>query len=136
MIVRVRLQALKQSSWQELIIRFLLGGAAAILAGIVANYLGPAFGGLFLAFPAVFCASATLIEQHERSRKEQRGLRGSQRGRGAAALDASGAAVASIGMAAFGACVWLFAAWPALAMCVAAAAWAAISYLLWWLIRR
>jgi hypothetical protein len=32
-------------------------------AGLVADIFGPATGGLFLAFPAIFCASVTLIER-------------------------------------------------------------------------
>ena len=40
--------------------------------GLVANVWGPAWGGLFLAFPAIFCASATLIEKHEREEKEKK----------------------------------------------------------------
>jgi hypothetical protein len=51
------------------------------------------FGGLFLAFPAIFPASATLIEQHERRRKQGTGGHGTLRGRRAAALDAAGASI-------------------------------------------
>jgi hypothetical protein len=32
---------------------------------------------VFLAVPAIFCASATLIEKHERDRKQKLGLSGS-----------------------------------------------------------
>src|SRR3954462_13660389 len=55
-------------------------------------------GGLFLAFPAIFLASATLIEAHERRRKRETGLRGNRRGRQAAALDAAGATFGSAGL--------------------------------------
>jgi hypothetical protein len=61
-----------------------------------------------LAFPSIFCASATLIETHERERKEKAGLRGARRGKEAAELDAAGAALGSIGLLTFGAAVWLF----------------------------
>ena len=71
--------------------RFVLGGLATVVAGVVADIWGPAAGGLFLAFPAIFCASATLIEKHERERKEKKGLKGEERGKNAAALDAAGA---------------------------------------------
>jgi hypothetical protein len=50
-------------------------------------------GGLFLAFPAIFPASATLVEKHEAENKKRRGLSGMVRGREAAALDAAGAAM-------------------------------------------
>lgn len=62
-----------------------------------------------MAFPAIFCASATLIEKHERERKEQKGLKGAERGRSAAALDAVGAGLGSAALAAFGAVIWFFA---------------------------
>ena len=42
-----------------------------------------------LAFPAIVCASATLIEGNERRKKEKRGLRGKQLGREAAALNSA-----------------------------------------------
>ena len=47
-----------------------------VLAGVIAKKFGPVVGGLFLAFPAIFPASATLIEKHERERKERKGLKG------------------------------------------------------------
>jgi hypothetical protein len=66
MMVRVKLSAFKQSHWYEHVVRFALGGLATVVAGLVADIWGPESGGLFLAFPAIFCASATLIEKHER----------------------------------------------------------------------
>jgi hypothetical protein len=59
-----------------------------------------------LAFPAIFCASATLIEKHERERKAEKGLRGERRGKQAAALDAAGAGLGSFGLAAFALACW------------------------------
>ena len=88
MVVHVKLSALKEGRWYEYLVRFVLGGLATVVAGIVADTWGPAAGGLFLAFPAIFCASATLIEKHERQRKERKGLAGKERGKNAAALDA------------------------------------------------
>ena len=46
-----------------------------------AEKFGPGIGGLFLAFPAIFPASATLIEKHEEQRKQVRGLQGTRRAR-------------------------------------------------------
>src|SRR5258708_9788544 len=109
MVVRVKWSAFKQSRWYEFVLRFVLGGLATALAGAVAQFFGPEAGGLFLAFPAIFCASATLIEKHERERKQKLGLSGYRRGTDAAALDAAGAALGSIGLAAFGLGVWLLA---------------------------
>jgi hypothetical protein len=117
-------------------LRFGLGGLATVLAGVVAKIWGPAAGGLFLAFPAIFCASATLIEKHERKRKEQKGLQGRERGRGAAALDAAGAGLGSVALALFGICVWLLAGTsPVVSLCVAALAWLVVAVSTWWLRR-
>src|ERR1700757_1981547 len=132
MRVRVKLSAFKQSHWYEYVVRFALGGLATVMAGLVADIWSPESGGLFLAFPAIFCASATLIEKHERERKEKVGLRGTRRGKEAAALDAAGAALGSLGLLAFGAAIWLLAprsGWPALL--VGAAAWFVVSVFLW-----
>jgi hypothetical protein len=74
MIVRAKVSALKQGHWYEYLVRFGFGGLATVVAGLVAGTWGPGAGGLFLAFPAIFCASATLIEKHERERKENKGL--------------------------------------------------------------
>ena len=124
MNVRIRPSALRQTLWHEYLIRFVLGGLVTAGTGAIASLFGPETGGLFLAFPAIFCASATLIEKHERKRKESAGVRGARRGKEAAALDAAGAALGSFGLLAFGAAVWLLAqdlSWWALL--VASAAW-------------
>jgi Protein of unknown function (DUF3147) len=92
MIAHLNLSALKEAAWSEHAIRFGLGGLITVLAGFLADEFGPETGGLFLAFPAIFCASATLIEKHERQRKREKGLKGDRRGQEAAALDAAGAA--------------------------------------------
>ncbi len=132
MIVRFRLKALKESSWREHALRFGLGGVVTVLAGAIAKMDGPSTGGLFLAFPAIFCASATLIEKHERQRKEKRGLAGTRRGREAAALDAVGAGWGSLALAVFGVCVWLLALHsPALSLCVASVAWLGVAVSMW-----
>jgi hypothetical protein len=95
MVVHFKLSALRQGRPYEYVVRFVLGGLATVVAGLVADWAGPVAGGLMLAFPAIFCASATLIEKHERERKQQKGLRGEERGRSAAALDAAGAVLVS-----------------------------------------
>ena len=137
MVVRVKWSAFKQSRWYEYVLRFVLGGLATTLAEGVANGFGPEAGGLFLAFPAIFCASATLIEKHERERKQELGLSGHRRGTDAAALDAAGAGLGSIGLAAFGLGVWLLA--PTLAfgsLALGAVGWLLASVLLWRLRRE
>jgi len=93
--------ALKQTRWYEYLIRFLFGGLITAGAGLIAKEFGPTIGGLFLAFPAIFPASATLIESHEQEKKEKVGLHGTIRGRDAVSIDATGAAIGGIGLAAF-----------------------------------
>jgi hypothetical protein len=137
MIAHAKLGALKQGRWYEYLVRFGLGGFATVVAGVIADRYGPMTGGLFLAFPAIFFASATLIEKHERERKQKKGLRGERRGKEAAALDAAGAGRGSIGLATFAVVIWLCAARAPLASLVLAAiAWLAVSLSLWRLRRR
>src|SRR5207248_11696241 len=56
---------LRQTTWQQYSARFLVGGIITALVGLIGRRFGPGIGGLFLAFPAIFPASATLIEKHE-----------------------------------------------------------------------
>src|SRR5262249_17926018 len=109
MNVRIKLSALRETRWHDYLIRFVLGGLATVGTGAIASLFGPETGGVFLAFPAIFCASATLIEKHERERKEKVGLRSTRRGKEAAALDAAGAALGSIGLLTFCVAIWLLA---------------------------
>ena len=137
MVVRLQLSALKQNKWYEYVVRFVLGGLATVGAGLVAAEFGPEAGGLFLAFPAILCASATLIETHERQRKEKKGLQGIQRGRSAAALDAAGAAWGSVGLASFGLVIWALAPHSAvISLCLGLIAWLSVSILMWRLRRE
>ena len=137
MIVRAKWSALKQSRWHEYLLRFALGGLATVVAGAVAQLFGPDYGGLFLAFPAIFCASTTLIEKHECERKQKHGLLGYRRGTDAAALDATGAGLGSIGLVAFGLAVWLLAPDTGLgALAFGSIAWMVVSVLLWRLRRE
>ncbi|MGH9691779.1 MAG: hypothetical protein ACRD4C_12000, partial [Candidatus Acidiferrales bacterium] len=57
--------ALKRTRSYEYALRLFFGGAVTVATGLIAKHYGPVFGGLFLAFPAIFPASATLIEKHE-----------------------------------------------------------------------
>jgi hypothetical protein len=132
MVVSAKFAALAESRWYEYVIRFLLGGTITVLTGVIAKYFGPVAGGLFLAFPAIFPASATLVEKHQREKKEAAGLPGARRGREAAALEALGSALGSLGLVAFGAVVWWLAPTsPALALPLALAAWLVVSVSLW-----
>ncbi len=96
--VGVQLSSLKQTKAHEYAARFLFGGISTVVAGLIAKRFGPGIGGLFLAFPAIFPASASLIENHEKARKAQAGYDGTKRGRIAASVDAAGASIGCIGM--------------------------------------
>jgi hypothetical protein len=104
--ILINLAALRQVRWYEHFTRFLLGGLISVVAGLIAKAFGPTIGGLFLAFPAIFPASATLLDKHEREKKQKAGIPVTIRGRLAVGLDARGAAMGSLALAAFAAMVW------------------------------
>jgi 4-hydroxybenzoate polyprenyltransferase len=133
MRVKFDTSVLGQTKWQQYAIRFMFGGCITVNAGLVASKFGPAVGGLLLAFPAIFPASATLIEKHEKEKKEKQGLGGTMRGRQAASVDAAGSAMGSVGLLVFALLVWQFVpnnrAWIVLPG--AMVAWLAVSVLIW-----
>jgi len=133
MKIRINLAALKQIRGHEYLTRFLLGGIITVVTGLIAKHFGPVIGGLFLAFPAIFPAGATLIEKHERDKKRRAGIPQTTRGRLAAALDGRGAAMGTIALAAFGLLVWkLLPRYNAAVILTAAlAVWLALATLLW-----
>jgi hypothetical protein len=106
MRIGIQTGSLRQTEWHEYAVRFVLGGAITVLAGLIAKKFGPAVGGLFLAFPAIFPAGATVIEKHERRKKEKYGLQGIQRGRKMAGVDGLGAAIGSVGLIVFALVTW------------------------------
>src|ERR1700684_1889188 len=138
MTVKIDPAGLKQTKWHEYLLRFVAGGVITVIAGVIARKWGPGVGGLFLAFPAIFPASATLIEKHERQRKQKKGLHGEERGTDAAALDALGAAMGSVGLMAFaGICWWLIPRYPApLALGGGTIAWLLVSFSAWTIRQR
>lgn len=106
MKVKFDLSGLSESKWYEYALRFAFGGGVTALTGLVAKRYGPAIGGLFLAFPAIFPATATLLEDEEKEKKKRVGVRGTTRGRRAAGVDAAGAAMGAIGLIVFALVVW------------------------------
>jgi hypothetical protein len=138
MMVRFKFSALRDVHWYEFAIRFVLGGAMTVIAGAIASEYGAAAGGLFLAFPAIFPASVTLVEKHTRQRKEEKGLPGARRGKEAAALDARGAALGGLGMIGFAGAIFILIEHSVvLALVAATTLWASISVLAWkWRGRR
>lgn len=129
---------LRRIRWYEFGVRFLFGGLITAVTGILAKKFGPGVGGLFLAFPAIFPASATLIEKHEKEKKERQGLHGSARGKKAASVDAAGAAIGSLGLLIFAFLVYRLlpthTAW--LVLTSGTVAWLATSLLLWQMRKR
>jgi len=130
--IRMSLSSLREGRWYEYLVRFALGGAATVFTGVISGHFGAAIGGLFLALPAIFCASATLIEAHEIRRKRQAGLPGARRGQEAAALDAAGAALGALGMLAFAiAFAWVVKTSIVGAFVAASLAWLIVSVAAW-----
>src|SRR6266496_1850446 len=108
MAVTLSCSTVRKTKWYEYVFRFVFGGMITAMTGLIVKEFGPEVGGLFLAFPAIFPASATLIEKHEKEKKEEVGLDGTQRGRTAASVDAAGASIGTIGLLFFALSVWLW----------------------------
>ena len=138
MRIEIDPSTLRETRWYELGERFLIGGLVTVGAGLIAKEFGPGVGGLFLAFPAIFPAAATLIEKHEKEKKERAGLHGSVRGRKAAGIDAAGATLGSLGLVVFALLVKQFlvgnSSW--LVLTGATVMWLAVSLLLWHIRKR
>lgn len=138
MRIKVDFSTLGQTKWHDYAVRFLFGGLITALAGIIAKKFGPGIGGMFLAFPAIFPASATLIEKHEREKKESVGLNGAARGRSAASIDAAGSSMGSIGLFVFAFVVWQFMprdrAW--IVLTAATVLWLGVSVAVWQIRKR
>jgi hypothetical protein len=134
MRVHFDFSALQKTHWHEYAVRFLFGGAITIATGLVAKQFGPAVGGLFLAFPAIFPASVTLVAKHEREKKQRAGMDGTARAKKAAALDARGAAIGTIGLGFFAILVWKLLPiwnWKAV-LSLAILTWLVVSILIWY----
>ena len=133
MIVSAKLAALKEIKFHEFALRFLFGGVCTVAAGILARRFGPGIGGLFLAFPAIFPAGASLIEKHERQHKRRIGYDGTNRGRTASSIDAAGASLGSLGLAAFALLIWRILPRhnAGLVILLAGFVWIAVSLSLW-----
>jgi len=105
-MVSAQLSSLKDIRVHEYLVRFLFGGFCTVSAGLIAERFGAAVGGLFLAFPAIFPAGASLLEAHERRKMAKAGLDGTNQGRAAASVDSAGASIGCVGLIAFAVIVW------------------------------
>jgi hypothetical protein len=109
-----------------------------VATGLIAQRYGPTVGGLFLAFPAIFPASVTLLAKKQKEKKAIHGMEGDLRRtpRGSTRSPRHGDGL--VGLACFALMVWkTLPRWNAagglpLATCV----WLAVSTLLWALLRR
>ena len=106
MQIKIDTSVLGETKWSDYALRFLFGGLITAAAGLIAKKYGPGVGGLFLAFPAIFPASATLIEKNAREEKQKTGLSGTRRGRMEAAVDAAGASIGTLGLLIFAVLIW------------------------------
>jgi hypothetical protein len=122
----------------DLLLRFLFGGSITAAAGLIAMRYGPVIGGLFLGFPVIFLASATLIESHEKQRKHKAGNNGTTRGRTAAGLDAAGTFLGALALGLFAFILYRFLPTqnPTLTLIIASLTWLTLSLLFWWLAKQ
>ena len=122
--IQAQPKRLERTTWQEYALRFAFGGIVTAAVGIVGVAFGPIVAGLFLAFPAILPASATLIERHD-----------GKRNAGGAAL---GAAAGAVGLLAFGEVVWWLASRlpAAIVLGLAGSAWLLVSLVVWWTAQR
>ena len=135
MRIELDVSSMHRSRWSDYALRFVFGGIVTAVTGLIAKRYGPGVAGLFLAFPAIFPAGATLIEKDEKEKKDEAGLNGTARGRAAASIDAAGAAMGTLGLIAFAILVWRFLPGHSSLTILPGAglAWLAISILAWWI---
>ena len=133
MNISVSLSGLAQTKPLEFALRFLFGGIVTALAGLIGTQFGPVVGGIFLAFPSIFPATATLIEKHEAKKKKQEGMHGRYLAKCAAGADAAGAAMGTIGLLVFGLLVWQLSesVAPWMVLTTATIAWFSVAMTVW-----
>jgi len=127
MRVQLNFSALARIKWSEVAVRFLFGGAVTVIVGVLASRFGPYVGGLFLAFPAIFPASVTLLAKKQEQRESR------TRAKDASAIETRGSRFGAIGLAGFGLIVWLtLETWnSAVVMLLATAVWLCVAGVLW-----
>ena len=133
MRVSVNFAEVQKVKWYEYLVRFAFGGAITAAAGLVAQYYGPTVGGLFLAFPAIFPATVTLVEKHQRQKRQKAGIPHSKIPAQAASIEAYGAAMGTVGLCCFAFIVlyYLPGHSSVVVLISATAAWCAVSSAVW-----
>jgi hypothetical protein len=134
MLLRLQLTSLKETRPSEYFWRFVFGGTVTVVASLVAHWFGPVIGGLFLAFPGIFPASISLVEKHKTLREVKEGKHGTRSAAAEASVEATGASIGAIGLAAFALVVWRAVPSHGLAavLCCAFAAWMVVGWVFWW----
>lgn len=138
MQIQLDISVLRETRWYQIAVRFFFGGLVTAATGIIARKYGPSIGGLFLAFPAIFPASATLIERHEKEKKERMGLHGALRARKAVGVDAAGATIGSVGLFVFALLIATFLpkSRPSLVVAASTVCWMLVSGIAWFIRKR
>jgi hypothetical protein len=138
MLIGINVAKLREGKPSEYLTRFLFGGIVTVLATLLSNHYGPILGGLFLAFPGIFAPGLSMTETHAIERKASRGANGTLFARAEAAVEAAGASIGALGLAAFALVLWkgLPTHTLALILPLAGAAWLLVSVTLWWFRKR
>ncbi len=138
MLIKIDTSGIKNSKASEHVLRFLFGGLITVIVGFIAKKFGPSVAGLFLAFPAIFPATATLLQRRQEERKRRAGMHGERRGIDVAGADAMGAALGSCALAVFAATCWkLFPSRPpGIVLSIATFLWLGTSVAEWFLWKR
>ena len=138
MRIGLNLSAVKETRWYEFAVRFLLGGLITAATGIIGKRYGASVGGLFLAFPAIFPASATLIDKHEKEKRQRAGLDGRGRARQLVSIDAAGTAMGSVGLFVFAFSISELISGhnPWMVITTATIIWMVVCWVIWYLRKR
>jgi hypothetical protein len=138
MLIGINVAKLREGTPTEYLTRFLFGGIVTVLATLIAGHYGPIIGGLFLAFPGIFAPGLSMTETHAIERKAKAGANGILFARAEASVEAAGASIGALGLAAFALVLWKGLPTHSLALILplAGAAWLTISVLFWWLRKR
>ena len=138
MRIGISISKLREGKPSEYLSRFVFGGIVTVLATLIAKHYGPVIGGLFLAFPGIFAPGLSMTEKHAEERKAKLGEHGTLFGRAEASVEAAGASIGALGLAAFALILWKGLPTHSLALILplAGAAWLCVSVLLWWLRKR
>jgi hypothetical protein len=138
MLIGINIAKLREGKPSEYLTRFLFGGIVTVLAALIARRYGPIVGGLFLAFPGIFAPGLSMTETHAIERKASGGANGTLFARAEASVEAAGASIGALGLAAFALVLWKFLPTHTLTLTLtlAGAAWLVVSVLLWWLRKR